>query len=264
MIMNDEKNMNIDDAAELSEKELQAFMEAADSELPDLWDKISSGYKKEFEAMQQSDKGDEKIIKYRRRKQLGFLAASVLLLAIAIPVIINTTKRSDKSEDIYINYHDKNDDKNDDRITSAADEAGGENYAEAGESFEDTEASIGVAEDSNEDVKADNIDEAPTNSDEKGFLLIIDGSLICFDEVLYIKVLAVYDNISNEAVKAGDIIVVKNSKELGEQEEADYYNIMITDISVSGETVLSEKNEIPEKIEIPEGASIFEAEIVFP
>lgn len=127
----------IDPENELSSEMIQAYLDAADMETPDLWNKIETGFEQEIEAVKNEELERElKLKKARKKKWIGILAAAFLLVLIAVPVIMSGLGKRDKGE------------------TSVADNSMNDSYEmedaeEAGEEYaEEMVAESAVAEDS--------------------------------------------------------------------------------------------------------------------
>lgn len=105
---NNQNNLNpeLEDEAfeieELSEEMLEAYLNVTDEQIPDLWDRIETGYEKEIEQLGIKTESDNVIdIKSRaktlRRKYFSLAAAALFIIVIAIPVssMMKQNKKSD-------------------------------------------------------------------------------------------------------------------------------------------------------------------------
>lgn len=94
------KNDNIAEfnSEALSEQEMNAYLSMTDEDTPDLWDRIEKGFAKEAENIKNNENDKVTNITSRKikRKYIGILAACVLAVVIAIPVLggMGGTKKS--------------------------------------------------------------------------------------------------------------------------------------------------------------------------
>ena len=95
------KNDNIAEfnSEALSEQEMNAYLSMTDEDTPDLWDRIEKGFAEEAENIKNSENGKVTTItsKKIKIKYIGILAACVLAVVIAIPVLggMGGRKKSD-------------------------------------------------------------------------------------------------------------------------------------------------------------------------
>ena len=95
------KNDNIAEfnSEALSEQEMNAYLSMTDEDTPDLWDRIEKGFAEEAENIKNSENGKVTTItsKKIKTKYIGILAACVLAVVIAIPVLggMGGRKKSD-------------------------------------------------------------------------------------------------------------------------------------------------------------------------
>ncbi len=89
------------DVEQLSDEMLEAYLDNIDMEIPDLWNRIETGFDAE---LSNSESKQTRVVKWRR---YAGIAAAVLVIAIAIPVVL-LNNRSNKSDLNYImEYEDK-------------------------------------------------------------------------------------------------------------------------------------------------------------
>ncbi len=77
---------------ELSEEMLQAYLDVADMDTPDLWSRIDAGYDREVIHIND----EKKINKKHNKKIISFIAAAVLLTLIALPVVMLGGRSNEK------------------------------------------------------------------------------------------------------------------------------------------------------------------------
>ena len=84
----------------LSEQEMNAYLSLVQEDTPDLWDRIEDGFAREAENVK--DNGNDKVInitsRKMKRKYIGIIAACVLAVVIAIPVLGGAMGERNKSD----------------------------------------------------------------------------------------------------------------------------------------------------------------------
>lgn len=98
--------MNNDNIAEfnneaLTEQEIDAYLSVMEEDTPDLWDKVEAGFAKEAENVKGN--GNDKVTSITsrkiKRKYIGIIAACVLAVVVAIPVLGGVMGGRNKSAD---------------------------------------------------------------------------------------------------------------------------------------------------------------------
>lgn len=192
---------------ELSEEMVQAYLDAAEREAPDLWNSIEAGFDMELETLNH----ERKLKKARRRKYAGIAAAVIMITAIAVPVILlnDSRKGNYKSgniegtdgsmiyEDMYI-MEETQDGSNYDNDIAFEEGAGDDVCADAA----DTQAeAIHENDDISEDVLASYI--------------IVTAGISVQDEAYIVHVKSIKEIAYEDyGIKAGDKIAVTNPQEL--------------------------------------------------
>lgn len=83
---------------ELSEEMIQAYLDAAEMDTPDLWTDVAAGYEKEYKELIK----ERQLNKARRKKYWGVAAAVLLVTIIVVPVIMMQSQSSkDEKKDSY-------------------------------------------------------------------------------------------------------------------------------------------------------------------
>ena len=85
-------NQYVNPDNELSEEMLQAYLEAADMETPDLWSRIDAGFDSEVTQIN----NEKKLNKKRNKKFITFIAAAVLITLIALPIAMLGGRSNEK------------------------------------------------------------------------------------------------------------------------------------------------------------------------
>ena len=93
----------------LSEQEMNAYLSMTDEDTPDLWDRIEKGFAEEAENIinNENDKVTNITSRKIKTKYIGILAACVLAVVIAIPVLGGAMGGSKKSDD-YVSKNVEN------------------------------------------------------------------------------------------------------------------------------------------------------------
>ncbi len=79
----------------ISEEMLQAYMDAADIDTPDLWERIDEGFLPEYENYSKEQVKQEKTKKQIKKKYFVMAAAVVLVVLIAVPVMLGGRNKSE-------------------------------------------------------------------------------------------------------------------------------------------------------------------------
>lgn len=191
---------------ELSDEMIQAYLDAADIETPDLWNGIEAGFDRELNNLER----ERKLQKARRRKYAGIAAAAVLITIIALPVILmsgrskesksDTIKGTDGNminESMDIAESQEYDSKHDDTVYSES--AGDEAYS-------DSACTEAVPTDENDSDMA---------SDELSQYIILTADISMQDEIYIVHIKNISEiTYENYDIKAGDRIEITNPQEL--------------------------------------------------
>ncbi len=242
---------------ELSEAMLQAYLEAVDMEIPDLWSKIETGYDREVTEINNEKKSNKK----RNKKMIMFIAAVLLITLIVVPVAFLGGDRNTKSdrnviEEADISY---------DAMEDACEESACEEAATEAQMAEDiyVESDMDMTEAAAEESEADaSSDETPaegyvgnTNSGgeenvqtlEEVLIEYYDGEYyvyICNSNIsleegtkIHITNKAVVENIIEENHINIELeyvdVTVKNLKRIEDADKDYTYTGEITDINIS-------------------------------
>lgn len=162
-------NQYVNPDNELSEEMLQAYLEAADMETPDLWSRIDDGFDSEVTQIN----NEKKLNKKRNKKFITFIAAAVLLTLIALPIAMLGGRNNEKdmvTEGI----------KHEDIAFDAEAESAAADMDATEASFEENEAAMeeAVAEDAEEsDNEASIITDSAENAVESAPAEESDGNV---------------------------------------------------------------------------------------
>lgn len=245
-------NVNMPDNPEIediSDEMIDAYLNAAAMETPDLWDKIEVGYNKEYAQIQKETNpniiefnADNKAKKRKIPKHyFGLVAAVLLIVIIAIPVMnMGDRTKSDKRSSDSIAKEESFDE------TPSYDEA----YSEAASDEISSNESVSASDESsyNESDSDENVDNGNyTYHNEQTKEPDTEKSLCVLGEVTKQDgqyILEVKDIISNEyeefSLVSGVKIIIVNYEEItGADNTKD--EIILVDITINKEGIFEAK-----------------------
>ena len=212
---------------ELPSDILDEYLKQVENDTPDLWSRIDAGFEKEINLINNENKA-------RRKKTVGFIAAAVLIVVIAIPVAI-----------LNVTNHKKNKDNTTTKNDSEKNIQTDESYNEAAVESEDADETYDSYEEiteAEEKYSADGYDfkeETITNNEVSGDKKEAEASSV--EQSLDVESETQDDDIQNDMSEGAEASENEIAKEIVFKESAYVYAGMIKEEKIPSEYNVSEQ-----------------------
>lgn len=227
--LNEYKNQNLqaEVVEEFSDEMVQAYIDAAGMDTPDLWNKIDAGFESECATIRVEKQQKKQVRKKVRKKVTGIVAAAVLLTVIAIPVMAlmgNSKGEKEKS----IDYEDMIYDEEEQYEQSTDDQLASDSVMED-EAMEEFDGSTPTEESPNDASEpTDNSVTGEIGSDQSEIIpsvpedvtderqILVEGKFEPSenDGCIFVIEYIISNEYTDESIEVGDQIILSNPEEM--------------------------------------------------